>query len=83
MRASWSFIRGNTLAGEHVDLVPTVYDVANKAGLTTARVDWVAINRAPTITWGFNEWATASGPLEQEMIQKGVITASDLENFTK
>ncbi len=63
--------------------VPTVYDAAYKAGLTTAQVDWVAINRAPTITWAFNEWATASGPVEQEMIQKGVIAASDLENFTK
>ena len=63
--------------------VPTVYDAVSKAGLTTAQVDWVAINRAPTITWAFNEWATASGPLEQEMIRKGVISASDLENFTK
>jgi arylsulfatase A-like enzyme len=63
--------------------VPTVYDAANRAGLTTAQVDWVAINRAPTITWAFNEWATASGPVEQEMIRKGVITAPDLENFTK
>jgi predicted AlkP superfamily pyrophosphatase or phosphodiesterase len=63
--------------------VPTVYDAAYKAGLTTAQVDWVAINHAPTITWAFNEWATASGPLEQEMIGKGVIGASDLENFTK
>jgi predicted AlkP superfamily pyrophosphatase or phosphodiesterase len=63
--------------------VPTVYDAAFKAGLTTAQVDWVAINHAPTITWAFNEWATASGPLEREMIRKGVITASDLENFTK
>ena len=45
--------------------VPTVYDAAFKAGLTTAQVDWVAINRAPTMTWGFNEWASAEGPLEQ------------------
>ncbi len=62
---------------------PTVYDAAHKAGLTTAQVDWVAINRAPTITWGFNEWASADGPLEQEMIRKGVITAADVDNFTK
>ena len=63
--------------------VPTVYDAAHKAGLTTAQVDWVAISRAPAITWAFNEWAAADGPLEQEMIRKGVIAASDVENFTK
>ena len=63
--------------------VPTVYDAAFKAGLSTAQVDWVAVNKAPTITWGFNEWATADGPLEQEMIHKGVIAAADLDNFTK
>lgn len=62
---------------------PTVYDAAYKAGLTTAQVDWVAINRAPTITWSFNEWATTDGPLEKEMIRKGVLTSADLENFTK
>lgn len=63
--------------------VPTVYDAAFQAGLSTAQVDWVAINRAPTITWGFNEWASAEGPLEQEMIRKGALQASDLERFTK
>lgn len=63
--------------------VPTVYDAAFRAGLTTAQVDWVAVNRAPTMTWGFNEWATANGPLEQEMIRKGVVSAADLDNFTK
>jgi predicted AlkP superfamily pyrophosphatase or phosphodiesterase len=62
---------------------PTVYDAAHQAGLTTAQVDWVAINNAPGITWAFNEWATAAGPVEQEMIRKGAITAADLENFTK
>ncbi len=63
--------------------VPTVYDAAHQAGLTTAQVDWVAVNKAPGITWNFNEWATADGPLEQEMIRKGVLTSADLENFTK
>ncbi len=62
---------------------PTVYDAASRAGLTTAQVDWVAINHAPSITWNFNEWANAEGPLEQEMIRKGAITAADLETFTK
>ena len=63
--------------------VPTVYDAAHKAGLTTAQVDWVAINKAPAITWAFSEWASAEGPLEREMIGKGVIAASDLEGFEK
>ena len=63
--------------------VPTVYDAAFQAGLSTAQVDWVAINCAPTITWGFNEWASAEGPLEQEMIRKGALQALDLERFTK
>jgi predicted AlkP superfamily pyrophosphatase or phosphodiesterase len=40
---------------------PTVYDAAYKAGLTTAQVNWVAINRAPTITWEFSEWASPEG----------------------
>ena len=63
--------------------VRTVYDAAHAAGLTTAQVDWVAINNAPSITWAFAEWATAEGPLEREMIAKGVITAADLDAFTK
>ncbi|MGA2117988.1 MAG: ectonucleotide pyrophosphatase/phosphodiesterase [Bryobacteraceae bacterium] len=63
--------------------VPTVYDAAYQAGLTTAQVDWVAINQAPTITWAFSEGASAQGPLEREMIGKGAIAASDVESFTK
>jgi predicted AlkP superfamily pyrophosphatase or phosphodiesterase len=63
--------------------VPTVYDAAYAAGLTTAQVDWVAINKARTITWAFSEWASADGPLEREMLAKGVISASDLQGFEK
>jgi CubicO group peptidase (beta-lactamase class C family)/predicted AlkP superfamily pyrophosphatase or phosphodiesterase len=63
--------------------VPTVYDAAHQAGLTTAQVDWVAINNAPGITWAFREWADADGPLEREMIAKGAITAADVDAFTK
>jgi predicted AlkP superfamily pyrophosphatase or phosphodiesterase len=62
---------------------PTVYDAAHQAGLTTAQVDWVAINNAPSITWAFKEWGSAAGPLEQEMIRKGVIAAADVEDFEK
>ena len=63
--------------------VPTVYDAAHRAGLTTAHVDWVAIENAPTITWAFREWPSAGGPLEKEMIAKGVIMPADLDGFTK
>ena len=56
---------------------------AYQAGLTTAQVDWVAVNQAPTITWAFREGASAQGPLEREMIGKGAIAASDVESFTK
>jgi len=63
--------------------VPTVYDAAHKAGLTTAQIDWVAIQNAPTITWPFAEWASPEGPVEQEMIRKGGITAADVTDFTK
>jgi len=62
---------------------PTVYDAAFKAGLTTAQIDWVAINNAPTITWPFTEWATPAGAVEQEMIKKGAIALSDVEDFSK
>src|SRR5205085_9591093 len=63
--------------------VPTVYDAAHQAGLTTAQVDWVAINNTPSITWAFNEWATPEGPVEREMIDRGVLTTNDVQDFTK
>lgn len=59
---------------------PTLYDVAHQSGLTTAQVDWVAINDAPTITWAFPEKATTSDPLIQEMIAKGALRAEDISN---
>lgn len=62
---------------------PTVYDAAHRAGLTTAHVDWVAINDAPTITWAFREWADADGPLEKEMIAAGAVTGEELKDFSK
>src|SRR5258705_13336156 len=60
---------------------PTVYDAAHKAGLTTAQVDWVAINNAPTITWAFNEWATPEGAVEREMIARGALTTNEVQDF--
>ena len=63
--------------------VPTVYDAARQAGLTTAQVDWVAIKNAPTINWAFPEQATADGPLEKEMLAKGVVSDADMKDFAK
>ena len=62
---------------------PTIYDAAYKAGLTTAQVDWVAIHNAPTITWAFSEWAAPDGPVEREMIERGVLATNDVQDFTK
>lgn len=59
----------------------TVYDLAHRAGLKTAQVDWVAINHAPAIDWEFPELASANDPLVKEMIAKGVISATDAEDF--
>lgn len=63
--------------------VPTVYDAAHQAGLTTAQVDWVAIHNAPTITWAFSEWAAPDGPVEREMMDRGALTRDEVENFTR
>jgi predicted AlkP superfamily pyrophosphatase or phosphodiesterase len=69
-----------TIAKEKMVHVPTLYDIAHKAGLTTAQVDWVAINDAPTITWAFPEKAKPSDPLIQEMISKGELKPDDIDN---
>jgi predicted AlkP superfamily pyrophosphatase or phosphodiesterase len=62
---------------------PTVYDAAHKAGLTTAQVDWVAINNASTITWAFHEWATPDDAVPREMIEGGVLMTNEVQDFTK
>jgi predicted AlkP superfamily pyrophosphatase or phosphodiesterase len=63
--------------------VPTVYDAAHHAGLTTAQVDWVAIQSAPTITWQFPEVPSVDGPIEREMIARHLVDAADVQQFTK
>jgi len=62
---------------------PTIYDAAHQAGLTTAQVDWVAIHNAPTITWAFSEWVTPDDPVAQEMIERGILTTNEVQDFTK
>jgi predicted AlkP superfamily pyrophosphatase or phosphodiesterase len=59
----------------------TVYDVAYRAGLTTAQVDWVAIYGARTINWSFAEQPDPNGLIETDLIQAGVVTKEQLANF--
>ena len=63
--------------------VPTVYDHAYKAGLTTAEVDWVAIYKPPTITWSFSEWPNPKGTIEQELVAAGALAQDDVASFSK
>ncbi len=63
--------------------VPTVYDAAHQAGLTTAEVDWVAIGDAKSIDWRFSERPHPDGPIEQDLVQQGVLTHEELTHFNK
>ena len=60
---------------------PTIYDIAYKAGLTTAQVDWVAIYGAKTITWQFPELPDPNGKIEHELIDAGLVTSEQLRTF--
>jgi predicted AlkP superfamily pyrophosphatase or phosphodiesterase len=68
---------------ENLVLAPTLYDLAHKAGLKTAEVDWVAIEDAPTIDYSFFEIPKAGTPVVREMVQAGLITDEQVRNFTK
>jgi len=59
----------------------TLYDAAHERGLTTAQVDWVAIQNAPTITWEFPERPDPGGQVAREMVKAGLISAEDLAAF--
>ncbi|HMH13769.1 MAG TPA: ectonucleotide pyrophosphatase/phosphodiesterase [Edaphobacter sp.] len=61
--------------------VPTVYDAAHKEGLTTAEVDWVAIEKADGITWRFAERPDPDGLIEGELMKDGVVSRDDLAHF--
>lgn len=61
--------------------VPTVYDLAFQAGLTTAQVDWVAIYGAKTITWQFAERPDPNGAIEKEMVTRGSATRQQIADF--
>lgn len=59
----------------------TVYDAAHERGLTTAQVDWVAIQNAKTITWEFPERPDPKGLIAREAVTAGVLSQADLETF--
>jgi len=63
--------------------VPTVYDAAHKAGLTTAEVDWVAVKDADGITWRFAERPDPGGPIEHDLMEQGLLSREDLAHFGK
>ncbi|WP_047487098.1 alkaline phosphatase family protein [Terriglobus sp. TAA 43] len=63
--------------------VPTLYDVASEAGLTTAQVDWVAIYHARHINWSFAELPEPDGEIENDLIARGLVTAEQLKDFNK
>jgi hypothetical protein len=63
--------------------VPTVYDRAHEAGLTTAEMDWVAIENAKSIDWSFFEQPKAKSPLLKEMLADGALKQAELDNFGK
>jgi len=61
--------------------VPTVYDAAHQAGLTTAQVDWVAIEGATSIDWQFAEHPDPDGAIEQDLVRQGAIAHDQLVHF--
>ena len=60
---------------------PTIYDLAYRAGLTTAEVDWVAVTNPGTIHWSFAEIPTADGKVEREMITAGLLRPEQIGWF--
>lgn len=55
---------------------PTVYDLAHSHGMTTAEVDWVAIQDAPSIDFAFSEVPKPGSLIVKEM-------NIDVEGFSK
>jgi predicted AlkP superfamily pyrophosphatase or phosphodiesterase len=62
---------------------PTVYDVAHKAGLKTAEVDWVAIQNTPSIDWSFAEVPRPEAAVPREMVAAGLVTEAAVRDFSK
>jgi predicted AlkP superfamily pyrophosphatase or phosphodiesterase len=76
-------VRYQACTREELFTTPTVYDLAHRAGLTTAQVDWIPWQSGGTISWAFNEFPEAAGPVEREMVEAGIVTAQELEEFRR
>jgi len=61
----------------------TVYELAHRAGLTTAEVDWVAVFQSPFFTWSFPEIPSPDGKIEKEMIAAGLVSRQDVADFRR
>lgn len=61
--------------------LPTIYDVAHAAGLTTAEVDWVAIKDAKGIDWSFFENPDPHSPVARELVTQGTLSDDELAHF--
>jgi predicted AlkP superfamily pyrophosphatase or phosphodiesterase len=59
-------------------LVPALYDIAHRHGLTTAESDWVAVKGARTVRWSFPEVPDRDGPVERAMLAAGRLTDEEL-----
>lgn len=58
--------------------IPTLYDAAHAAGLTTAESDWVAVTRPGTINWSFGEVPDPESQIVKEMLAAGLMTEQEL-----
>ncbi len=58
--------------------VPTLYDLAAQAGLTTAESNWVAVTGAKTIDWSFHEFPKLDDPIVREMMAAGELTPAEI-----
>jgi predicted AlkP superfamily pyrophosphatase or phosphodiesterase len=61
--------------------VPTVYDIAHAAGMTTAQADWVAIHEPGTIDYPFEERPDPDNLVAKELINEGAVTREQLASF--
>lgn len=64
-------------------LSPTVYDVAHRAGLSTAEVNWVAVTKPGTITWSFGEVPDPDAVIPREMVAAGILTDDEVRSARK
>lgn len=64
------------VAKQELVQAPTVYDLVHARGMTTAEVDWVAIQDAPSIDFAFPEVPKPGSAIAQEM-------NFDVEGFSK